>query len=115
MHISAEVLGLFRYWSRQMRISFPTALSLFHNMFETKETGYQPGEFLQELLQFIADKATSHRKPIGPTHPLRGEYTYLKDLNSAKYSKTIQFPSDEKLPDGRHRYFIKDGELIDRK
>ena len=35
-----------------------------------------------------------------------------KGINSN--SKRVQFPFNEKLPDGKHRYYVKYGQKIDR-
>ena len=35
-----------------------------------------------------------------------------KGINSN--SKRVQFPVNEKLPDGKHRYYVKYGQKIDR-
>lgn len=72
--------------------------------------------FVQEFFQRIANNAKpkGQRSNIGPTHPLRGELAYQKLVKVTALAELKQFPFDEKLPDGRHRYFLKDGEYIDR-
>ena len=46
---------------------------------------------------------TKHKEPI---------FNYEKKTNGN--SIRVQFPINEKLPDGKHRYYIKYGQKIDR-
>lgn len=100
-----------------MKFSLPTMQALFGlNIFDKPDNTPQKGEFLRNLLQLVIDRAKPKglKTNIGPTHPLRGEIAYKNAQKHTKISKQKQFPLSEILPDGRHRYFLKNGELIDR-
>lgn len=81
-----------------------------------KSTSDKPKEWLRSLFRSVMAyaKPRGQKVSIGKTDPLFGERQYNATIVAGKNSKKVQFPSDEKLPDGRHRYFKKNGVLVDR-
>lgn len=68
---------------------------------------------LRYRLQIVIDrmKPKGFRKNIGSTLPYKNKL--IKDALNKAFSREKQFKG-EILPDGRNRYFLKDGIYIDR-
>lgn len=78
----------------------------------------RPLEFLRgifkQIMRYSAVRNISGCKRFGKTDPLWGERLLKKQREDSLRAKENQFPVKIKLPDGRHRYFKKDGVLVDR-
>jgi hypothetical protein len=87
---------------------------------EPKDSQHAPGTYIESILIVLMKKALprGQKRSLGPTHPLRGEIEYERQVKlqeeGNKISVKTQFPCNDKLPDGRHRYYLKNGALVDR-